>query len=337
MYFAIAWKNKLLSEYELSLIWNILHKEGSIFFFDTENFEKCKNLAGFVKVWKIVSLDEFIKMEKKLVWTNIRLKPSDKEKYQIKRYKHIELIKSDLEIKNKWLEVIFFKSFKDKVWIVKFYQNIKLYESIDFSKPVRSMDIWMMPSKLTHLMLNYATKLDYNKTIYDPFSGLWTWLMIANHFGNNVIWSDINISPTKQNWKWFQTTEFFNPSYKYFFFKQDVTKPLKTKIVNFADYVVTEWYLWPKVWKFLNFQEAEKLEKSFQNVYILGIKNLLNLENLKKIVITFPVYYLKNKEFYYFQDTYDQIKKFANIEILEEVYIRKNQKVWRQIAMIERT
>jgi len=83
--------------------------------------------------------------------------------------------------------------------------------------------------------------------------------------------------------------------------------------------------------------KLEKVEIGKTIADILGIKNLLNLENLKKIVITFPVYYLKNKEFYYFQDTYDQIKKFANIEILEEVYIRKNQKVWRQIAMIERT
>ena len=336
MYFAIAWKNLSLSEYELSLIWKIIHKEKNIFFFDTENFEKCKNLAWFVKIGQLISLDEFVNLEKKLVWTNIHLKPSDKEKYKIKRYKHIELIKSDLEIKNRWIEVIFFKSFKDKVWIVKFYQNIKLYETIDFEKPVRSMDIGMMPSKLTHLMLNFATWLNYEKTMYDPFSGLWTGLMIANHFWNNVLSSDINITPTKQNWKWFQTTEFYNSNFKHYFFKQDITKPFKIKILNSVDYVVTEWYLWPKVWKFLNQKEAENLEKSFQNVYILWIKNLLTLDNLQKIVITFPVYKLRNKQFYFFEDTYDKIKKIANVTFLDEVYIRKNQKVWRQIAIIKR-
>ena len=34
------------------------------------------------------------------------------------------------------------------------YQNINLYEEIDFEKPVNSMQIGMMPSKLAHTMIN---------------------------------------------------------------------------------------------------------------------------------------------------------------------------------------
>ena len=337
MYFAVAWKNITLSEYELSLIWKILHKEKNIFFFETENFEKCKNLAGFVKIGAVMSLNDFINMKKKLVGTNLHLKPADKQKYNIKRYKHVELIKSDLEIKNKWIEVIFFKTLKDKVWIVKFYQNIQLYETIDFSKPVRSMNVWMMPSKLTHLMLNFATWLNYRKTIYDPFAGLGTTLMVSNHFWNNVIGSDINITPVKQNRKWFQTTNFYNSNTKYYFFKHDITKPFKAKIVNFVDYVVTEWYLWPTVWKFLNRKEAENLEKSFNYIYIKGIENLLTLGNLKKIVITFPVYKLKDKHFYFFDKTYEEIKNLGKLTLFDEVYIRAWQKVWRQIGIVQIT
>ena len=334
MYFAIAGKNPILSEKELSLVWEILHKEGNIFFFDTKNYSKCKNLAGFVKIGKVVPLEEFIKMDKKLLWTNIRLKPSDKEKYNFKRYKHILLSKSDLEVKTKGVEAIFFKTFKDKVGIVDFYQNIAFYEAVDFQKPVRSMGIWMMPAKLTHLMLNFATNLDYGKIVYDPFVGLWTTIFVANYFENKSIGSDLNITPSKQNLKWFQTTSFYKPNYKIFLFKQDITKDFSTKLVNYANVVVSEWYLWPTVGKFLNLKEAENLSRSFENVYLEWIKNLIKLENLEKIVITFPVYRLKNWEFYYFERLYQQISNLVKLELLPEVYIRKNQKVWRQIGIL---
>lgn len=52
------------------------------------------------------------------------------------------------------------------------YQNIRLYEVIDFEKPGRSMQMGMMPAKLTHTLLNIG--LSYLKEqdetlIYDPF------------------------------------------------------------------------------------------------------------------------------------------------------------------------
>ena len=52
------------------------------------------------------------------------------------------------------------------------YQNIRLYEVIDFEKPGRSMQMGMMPAKLTHTLLNIG--LSYLKgqdktLIYDPF------------------------------------------------------------------------------------------------------------------------------------------------------------------------
>lgn len=40
------------------------------------------------------------------------------------------------------------------------YQDIALYEAIDFDKPVNSMNIGMMPSKLALMMINIGlTKL----------------------------------------------------------------------------------------------------------------------------------------------------------------------------------
>lgn len=336
MYFAVVGKNPILSKLELSGIADIVKYSQKVIFFETKNYDKCKFLAWFTKVGRLIPLEEFIKLDKKLIWTNIYLKPQDKEKYNIKRFKKIELQKTDLEVKTKWIEALFFNEYKDFVWIVDFYQNISLYETIDYEKPIRSMDIGMMPSKLTHLMLNLATWLNYWKTIYDPFSGLGTTAMISNYLGNNVLASDLNIIPTKQNWKRFQTTSFYNLDFKSYFFKQDITQEFKNKIVNLTDFVVSEWYLWPKVGKFLNEKEAYNLEMSFNQIYIKWIKNLLSLENLQKIVITFPVYRLRNKEFYKFENTYSEISKFSKLEPIDEIYYRSWQKVWRQIVLIKK-
>jgi len=240
-YFAIAWKNKELSALELKLVAKNIQQYGPIYTFDTDNFEKCKYLAAFVKIWHFVKEEEFVQMDKKLVGTNKRLYPNDKKKYNIKRYKQLEIWKSDLEIKNKWIEAIFVKELEWFVGIVDFYQNISLYETIDFEKPVSSMWIWMMPSKLTHLLVNLSTWLDYNKTIYDPFVGLWTTAMVGNYLWNNIIASDINPNPCKQNWKFWQNTDFYKKDYKFTIFKQDIIQAIKNKFVNFATNIVSEW------------------------------------------------------------------------------------------------
>jgi len=333
-YFAIWGKNQWLSLLELEKIWEDIIEENGIFFFNTQKYENCKNLAWFTKVWHIITLKEFINLDKKLVWTNIHLKPEDKKKFNIKRYKQVDLLKSDLEVKKKWIEAIFFKWKKDLIWIVDYYQNIDLYENIDFEKPVNSMWIGMMPSKLAHLLINISTWLNYGKTIYDPFVWLWTTMMVANYLWNNTIWSDINPSSCKQNWKFFNQTKFYKQQFKGFIFKQDVTNVFKNKIVNLSTNIVSEWFLWPVIWKYLNKKEASFYEKSFQNIYIKWIKNLINLPSINNIVITFPVYFLYNKEQYFFYDTYDKIRWFwVKLDIVNDIYHRKWQKVWRQIVI----
>ena len=336
-YFAIAGKNEKLSLLELQSVVKNIETFGPIFIFDTDNFEKCQYLAGFTKVGHLITEEEFKNLEKKLVGSNKRFDGKDKTKYNIKRYKHLELVKTDLEVKTKWIEAIFIKEFPNLVWIVDYYQNISLYETIDFEKPVSSMWIGMMPSKLTHLLVNLSTWLDYNKTIYDPFVGLWTTAMVGNYLWNNIIASDLNPAPCKQNWKFWQNTEFYKADFKFMLFKQDITKPFKNKIVNYATNIVSEGFLWPTVWKYLNEKEAYNLEKSFQNVYIEGIKNLYQLPNIENITITFPTYMLYNRKFYRFDDTFEKIRKeWINLEVLDDVYYRKWQKVGRNIVLIRK-
>ncbi len=75
------------------------------------------------------------------------------------------------------------------------YQPIWLYELIDFGKPGRSMQMGMMPAKLTHLLLNIALSLSetQNPVIYDPFVGSGTTGFLANYFGLDFLGSDIKL------------------------------------------------------------------------------------------------------------------------------------------------
>jgi len=335
MYFAIGWKSLSSSEKELSLLAYDLKKYKNIFFFKTDKEEKLKNLAWFTKIGHLVEKDKLDCSDYKIVWTNIKFSKYEKKKYNIKRYKQIELIKTDLEVKNNWIEILFFNEWK--AWIVDFYQNIPFYEYIDFQKPIRSMNIWMMPSKLTHLLLNLSTAFEDNKTIYDPFAWLWTTLMIANYFWYNAIWSDINITPCKQNMKNWINTNYYNKNIKTTLFKQDIMQSFKDKVVNFTTNVVSEWFLWPVVWKYLNKKQAENLEKSLQDIYIKWLWNLIKLPKLENIVITFPAYFLKDKTFYTFENTFNILKKnWLKIEIFDDIYHRKLQKIWRQIVIIRK-
>lgn len=65
------------------------------------------------------------------------------------------------------------------------YQNIPLYELIDFGKPGRSMQMGMMPAKLTHTLINLARtqssgESDSRPLIRDPFCGSGTSGFLAN-------------------------------------------------------------------------------------------------------------------------------------------------------------
>lgn len=337
MYFAIWWNNLKLSEIELVGIWKNIVRSKNIYFFDCKNNFILNDLAWFTKIWHFETKENVDFSNIKVVWTNLDLTKKEKLKYNIKRFKKLDLVKTDLEVKQKWKEIVFFNKYKDHVWIVDYYQDINFYEVIDFKKPVRSMGIGMMPSKLTHLLLNISTKLEKEKVVYDPFVWLWTTMMVANYFWNHAIGSDLNVTPCKQNWSWFLKSNFANKNLKSNIFKQDIFNPFKNKILNEVTNVVSEWFLGPIVWKFLNEKEAFHMEKKLKNIYIEWIRNLLSLPKLENIVITLPAYFLRNWKFYTFENVYKILKEdWIDIEVVDSIYHRKGQKVGRQIALINK-
>ncbi|MDR2416111.1 MAG: hypothetical protein LBD75_05965 [Candidatus Peribacteria bacterium] len=95
-----------------------------------------------------------------------------KRKYQLKRFKKVDLLHTDREVKEKGIELITLPKLKDFVGVVQGYQNIHLYEIVDFEKPARSMQTGMMPAKLTHTLINIGVSLldkEKKMLIFDPF------------------------------------------------------------------------------------------------------------------------------------------------------------------------
>lgn len=333
MFFAILWKNKDISLDELKFIkaQNIKQIDNLIISFETNFPERLNLLWWIIKRWKIVNKDELIK----ILWNTKLLGTQDKalwikfkKEYKIKRFKITDLLHTDKEVKEKWKEIIKIKS---DFGLVEWYQNIYLYEVIDFDKPARDMKMWMMPSKLTHIMINiWLTNIEWNPTIYDPFAWSWTTWFLTNYFWHNFIWSDIKTNYLLQNLERRQSNKLSKIN-KFEIFQQDIFQPIIINNENLV--IVTEWRLWPIVRDNTTLNQIEKYQKQVIETYKELIHRTHEIK-AKRAVFTIPYYV------WYDNEIEDQIQNLSlnlwlQFRSIPEIYKRENQKVWRKIIIID--
>jgi len=288
MYFWIVGDNSTIISAWLAYLHptDIAHPRKNIVTFNTQYPERLATCAALIKRWTIVSNKELsdrndiksaigveklstIGVETKELGSHLK-----KQISSIKRFKLIELIHTDLEIKDHGTEIINIDN--TDYGIVTWYQNIALYEAIDFWKPVGGMNIGMMPSKLALTLVNigigeYEEVLSYKSwviswkkelntsnltlltpTIWDPFCGFGTTNFLVNALGYNTIASDINVTSMKQNSKRRSNSPLskgvrgINPNEKLLkslILKQDVTEEFKSPLFRHANIIVSEWWL----------------------------------------------------------------------------------------------
>ncbi len=311
-----------------------------------ELLSKTWKLSQIIKFWKVCeSMSDLLFYIKQkwvdLIWVNDKIIWLElKQSSMIKRFKITKLLNSDYEIKSKWLEII--RLNKNYFWLVEWYQNISLFELIDFEKPNRWMEIGMMPSKLTLFLinlwvLNYIKNFYYKDklTIWDPFLGFGTTAFLTNYLWYDFIWSDININLVKNNLQRWKQTKYYNENCKITIFKQNVLDQFKKKFLTNVDIIVSESWLWPKIKNlhytsnqlYNNQQEVRNVQKKF----LENIKNFYN-QKIPIIVITIP-FYIQNQ-----YSNYELIKNlWKKLWFLTQkiwLYHRKWQKVWREILVI---
>ncbi len=370
-YFAILGKHKQISLAELQYIHpENLKTHGPIAIFDTQFPDKLAQLWGIIKRWQVTTLWTLSSLTREgdpkgggfilpqLIGTNSRLLGKHlKDSWYTKRFKELTLDHCDLEVQDKWQELILIHSNESldetvQIGVVTGYQDIWLFEVVDFEKPGSGMGIGMMPSKLALTMINIAlahhqsthetSNSEYPEgwkeeyTIYDPFCGFGTTGFLANAHGYHVICSDINGSLIKPNLTWWQTHA-RHTDHRFTAFKHDATDPITKPFVKHTDVIVTEWWLWPIVTTRLMPKVAHHQLSQIWAVYCGFLQQIDAYFNDITICMTIPVYriYEVNVILEMIEDLLGEDKKWS-ITPIPQVYERKWQFVTRQIVVLQK-
>ena len=371
MYFWIVGENNSIISEALSYlhITNFSQPRKNIIVFDTQYPERLQYCAVLIKRGTIYSNTELsnldnikgdIAVETKELWNHLK-----KQIATIKRFKISDLIHTDLEIKKSWTEIINIDNIN--YGIVEGYQNIALYEAIDFGKPVGGMNIGMMPSKLALTLVNIGIgeyentviartedeaihsiwkKQDIDchaslamtppLTIWDPFCWFGTTNYLVNALWHNTIASDINVTSMKQNSKRRPTQPFYNQTGKELILKHDVKDEFKSPLLRHADIIVSEWWLGHIVTSRTAPFETNVYAQEVKELYIQFAKNLTELAKSNgkwlTLVITIPVW-LKYEISVSDEITQEFTSLWRTSRLVTQPYSREKQLVGRQILI----
>ncbi|PZM87097.1 MAG: hypothetical protein DLD55_03100 [candidate division SR1 bacterium] len=343
MYFAILGKHKELSLKELEYAQPTKLQPAAnqqMVLFETCDEGKLAQLAGIIKRGKLISGELsafFASCEKRILGVADKNQGINlKKQYGLKRFKQVDLFHTDLEVKKKGVELIKIGSQRGQVLG---YQQIRLYEVVDFEKPGRSMQMGMMPAKLTHLLLNIGLSLagEEQPLIYDPFVGSGTTGFLANHFGFNFLGSDLKLTFAEKNLPWWKESKWAQQNLTFEFFLHDATKALdhKEKFGTQTPVIITEGWLGPVIKATTIPEEVKEYQRRVKNVYLPWIEQMATAFPKKPVMVFTIPWYLG----------YENLLEKAIIELceqvgfrfssLQELYKREQHKVARKVIMLQ--
>lgn len=226
---------------------------------------------------------------------------------------------------------------KEFLWKTIWIQDINAYSKRDYAKS-RDMQIWMLPPKLSQMMINLA---NWKEVIYDPFIGLWTILIEAElMWFTGLYGSDLNetmVKKSSENTKW-------------------IIEKLNAKFINEATFfdkvkdwiIVSEWYLWEVMTqKNISRDRISEQRKGLEKLYIPFFENLKKWWFTWTIVISFPFWEIK-WSYHYFEEIYSILEQKCDIlpffpedfnlkatKSWSLLYKREKQLVWREIFKLK--
>jgi tRNA G10 N-methylase Trm11 len=241
---------------------------------------------------------------------------------------------------------------KEYLWKTIWIQDINAYSKRDYAKS-RDMQIWMLPPKLSQMMINLASPTNiihppagtsFEKgrwVIYDPFIGLWTILIEAElMWFTGLYGSDLNetmVEKATENTKW-------------------IIEKLNAKFINEATFfdkvkdwiIVSEWYLWEVMTqKNISRERIWEQRKGLEKLYIPFFENLKKWGFTWTIVISFPFWEIR-WSYHYFEEIYDILSEKCEIlpffpedfnlkatKSWSLLYKREKQLVWREIFKLK--
>lgn len=330
---------KLLSDKNdiLENIWNIW-----------SNFESKFNY------WLSIFWETNLKLDKLLIDTKRYLKNENiSSRYVNKNDSNLSsaqiiwnsLVKKWVDLNVVDLNQVFY--FGKTIWV----QDIDAYSARDYGKS-RDMIIWMLPPKLSQMMINISRN-DWEKiyNLYDPFVWLGTVLIEWAYMGiNNLFWSDYNpkmVQASKSN-LWNLKAKLSDFDYKIIEADaRDINENqilLNTKI----DSIVSEWFLWEiMTQKNISMDRIDIQRKNLSKLYSKFFSWLKEVKYDWVIVISFPFWDMKWK-YHFFDEIYGILDEYCEVLQLfptwfdfketktwSLLYKRDKQLVWREIFKLK--
>ena len=266
--------------------------------FDTDYPERLQQLGGIVKRGQVIDREDLVSVLDGITIVGVSDEAVGKKLKSeglVRRYKEVGLGNADLDIKKNGREVHLLG--QSQYLLVDGWQNIPLYEAVDFEKPARSMQVGMMPAKLTQTMIAIGLAelpeellASGEVTIWDPFVGLGTTALLANAMGCHVFATDLVIPAVKQNADRRREQPYATDK-KIAVLKHDATEPIKKNMFVHTNLIVTEGRLGPIVSRRMgDLQLAQNYEKivALYTGFLTQVAEFF--EKLPPIVITIPVY-----------------------------------------------
>mgnify|MGYP000907430546 CR=1 FL=1 len=223
---------------------------------------------------------------------------------------------------------------KNRVFLGKtlVVQPFKDLSKRDFGRPARDDHSGMIPPKLAQIMINLARSNDNikDKILLDPFCGSGTILMEAYLMGfNNIIGSDLSdkaVSDSQENIDWIINLKKDNQKNNINIFQSDVLNLEKHIKKNSVDYIVCEPYLGPQ----RGFQDFDMVVDELNRLYS-GAINIFSkiLKKNGRVVMIWPYFRSIDKVRRVKPETFGFDYKSIG------VYGRDNQKVWREIIILQ--
>lgn len=230
-------------------------------------------------------------------------------------------------------------------------QNASEFVFRDIKKPIRDMQVGMLPPKLARIMINLSRAPEGHlpEKIYDPFCGTGTVLLEALSLGVRITGSDLSekmITATKKNTQWYYRAE--NPDADKrspFFisdiFVKDATHPFspqeQRKVSNST--IVAEGFLGKIFSSPLTFKMYTAQKEQLFPLYRQMIYQVSNT-NISKIVFGFPFWRGKKEEEYFsfVPELTDFAQKLGWKETISPLrYLREEQVVGREIVVWEKS
>lgn len=240
-----------------------------------------------------------------------------------------------------------FTSKEEYFWKTIWVQDINAYSKRDYSKD-RDMQTWMLPPKLSQMMINIAAW----ENVYDPFVWLWTVLIEALLiWSKNIYWSDLNdkmVELSEKNIKDFsEKNQLEIIDSKFFKLNAKFINEAEILLENKVNSIVTEWYLWEiMTQKNISIDRIDKQKDSLVSIYEKFFANLQKINYTWNLVICFPFWEINNKHIY-FNEIYEILENYCDIEKLfpesmdlvtktwSLLYKREKQLVWREIFKLK--